>query len=359
MTPAGFEAVLPGAGAGPLPEGASGTQPRALRDPVSRLPLDRAIGYLAAAAPWHRRPSASRRSLAPLRNLAASRSHGSRGGPTRDPSPRRAGRSCSGPLTSTVRRPGPVLAEGTDPRGTIGHALRVLPTRHDRRRASLDPDGALVAPVRRPGHTIRLSVASPASDLPACLRVTPGPGRLRRVLLDTAPLRLDRDYRWLWAGQAVNGIGTQITRLALPYQVYVLTGSTLAIAALTRSSSSRSSCSRSARAPSPMPSTGGGCCSSRRSGLLACSVALVLLASLRPARRSPLFGVAFVAAGLALDRPSGPIVVRSRASSAGAAAGRDRPGSAELPDRVGHRSGDRRHPHRDRRARRVPIPGRR
>ena len=50
---------------------------------------------------------------------------------------------------------------------------------------------------------------------------------------DTAPLRLDRDYRWLWSGQVVNGIGNQITRIALPYQVYVLTGSTLAIAALT------------------------------------------------------------------------------------------------------------------------------
>ncbi|HET7473970.1 MAG TPA: MFS transporter [Candidatus Limnocylindrales bacterium] len=60
-----------------------------------------------------------------------------------------------------------------------------------------------------------------------------GPSRLRRVFLDTAPLRLDPGYRMLWAGQAVNGIGTQITRVALPYQVYVLTGSTLAIAALT------------------------------------------------------------------------------------------------------------------------------
>ena len=58
-------------------------------------------------------------------------------------------------------------------------------------------------------------------------------GRVRRLFLDTAPLRLDRDYRWLWSGQVVNGIGNQITRIALPYQVYVLTGSTLAIAALT------------------------------------------------------------------------------------------------------------------------------
>ena len=51
--------------------------------------------------------------------------------------------------------------------------------------------------------------------------------------MDPAPLRLDRDYRWLWTGQAVSGIGNQITRIALPYHVYVLTGSTLAIAALT------------------------------------------------------------------------------------------------------------------------------
>ena len=58
-------------------------------------------------------------------------------------------------------------------------------------------------------------------------------GRVRRLFLDTTPLRLDRDYRWLWSGQVVNGIGNQITRIALPYQVYVLTGSTLAIAALT------------------------------------------------------------------------------------------------------------------------------
>ena len=56
-------------------------------------------------------------------------------------------------------------------------------------------------------------------------------GRARRLFLDTAPLRLDRDYRWLWSGQVVSGIGNQITRVALPFQVYVITGSTLAIGA--------------------------------------------------------------------------------------------------------------------------------
>ena len=56
---------------------------------------------------------------------------------------------------------------------------------------------------------------------------------MRGVLLDTAPLRHDRDFRLIWAGQVVSAVGTNITRIALPFQVYVLTGSTLAVAALT------------------------------------------------------------------------------------------------------------------------------
>ena len=50
--------------------------------------------------------------------------------------------------------------------------------------------------------------------------------------MDVSPLRLDPRYRRLWIGQTVSGMGTQITRIALPFQVYVLTGSTLAVAAL-------------------------------------------------------------------------------------------------------------------------------
>lgn len=56
---------------------------------------------------------------------------------------------------------------------------------------------------------------------------------MRRLLIDLTPLRLDPEFRLLWVGQTVNVIGNQITRIALPYQVYVLTGSPLAIAALT------------------------------------------------------------------------------------------------------------------------------
>ncbi|HET7677385.1 MAG TPA: MFS transporter [Candidatus Limnocylindrales bacterium] len=56
---------------------------------------------------------------------------------------------------------------------------------------------------------------------------------MRGALIDVSPLRLDRDYRLLFSGQVVSGIGSQVTRLALPYQVYVLTGSTLAVGVLT------------------------------------------------------------------------------------------------------------------------------
>jgi MFS family permease len=135
--------------------------------------------------------------------------------------------------------------------------------------------------------------------------VTTGPRRFRRVLLDTTPLRLDRDYRWLWAGQAVSGIGTQVTRLALPYQVYVLTGSTLAIAALTAVQ----------LVPILLFSLGAGSVADavdRRRlllvtqvGLMACSATLVLLALIPAPPLIALFVVAFVAAGLSsIDQPA-------------------------------------------------------
>ncbi|MFL5727523.1 MAG: MFS transporter [Chloroflexota bacterium] len=130
-------------------------------------------------------------------------------------------------------------------------------------------------------------------------------GRLRGLLADTAPLRHDRDYRWLWSGQAVSGIGTQITRIALPYQVYVLTGSTLAVAALTFAQ----------LVPILVFALGAGSVADavdRRKllfttqlGLLASSAALAGLALLGQPPLWALFGVAFVAAGLsAVDQPA-------------------------------------------------------
>ena len=50
-------------------------------------------------------------------------------------------------------------------------------------------------------------------------------GWLHTVVVDTGPLRDSRDYRLLALGGFVSGLGTQVTLVALPFQVYVLTGS--------------------------------------------------------------------------------------------------------------------------------------
>jgi MFS family permease len=52
------------------------------------------------------------------------------------------------------------------------------------------------------------------------------------LLVDTTPLRVSRDFRRLWTGQAVSVVGTMITSASLPYQVFHRTGSTLAVGLL-------------------------------------------------------------------------------------------------------------------------------
>lgn len=54
-------------------------------------------------------------------------------------------------------------------------------------------------------------------------------GIRRRLVIDITPLRESPDYRRLWTGHAVAILGTQMTRVAVPYQVYVLTDSTLMV----------------------------------------------------------------------------------------------------------------------------------
>lgn len=53
-----------------------------------------------------------------------------------------------------------------------------------------------------------------------------------RLLVDTAPLRQHRDFRLLWVAQSVTALGSMITYVAVPYQLYRLTGSTAAVGAL-------------------------------------------------------------------------------------------------------------------------------
>ena len=61
-------------------------------------------------------------------------------------------------------------------------------------------------------------------------------GPLRRLIglttIDIGPLRRHRDYRLLFAGQACSFFGAMLTYVAIPYQVYQLTGSSLAVGLL-------------------------------------------------------------------------------------------------------------------------------
>ena len=49
--------------------------------------------------------------------------------------------------------------------------------------------------------------------------------RATALLPDLSPLRRHRSFRLLWFGQLVSNVGTQMRLVALPYQIYVLTGS--------------------------------------------------------------------------------------------------------------------------------------
>ncbi len=51
----------------------------------------------------------------------------------------------------------------------------------------------------------------------------------RRILLDLTPLRRSRDYRALVAGLGVSVLGNQLTTVAVPFQVYAVTRSSLVV----------------------------------------------------------------------------------------------------------------------------------
>jgi MFS family permease len=69
-----------------------------------------------------------------------------------------------------------------------------------------------------------------ATDRPAG---APAAGRLRRavrtVILDITPLRISPSYRRLWAGMTVSQLGSQMTLVAVPIQVFDLTDSSFAV----------------------------------------------------------------------------------------------------------------------------------
>jgi MFS family permease len=55
---------------------------------------------------------------------------------------------------------------------------------------------------------------------------------LRRFLVDLTPLRASPAYRRLWFGQGLSYVLGEVTYVALPYQVYLLTKSTFAVGAI-------------------------------------------------------------------------------------------------------------------------------
>ena len=57
-------------------------------------------------------------------------------------------------------------------------------------------------------------------------------GRFRGHGIDLSPLRTSRDFRRLFVGQAISEFGTQITYVAVPFQVYSITRSTAMVGLL-------------------------------------------------------------------------------------------------------------------------------
>ena len=57
-------------------------------------------------------------------------------------------------------------------------------------------------------------------------------GLFARMAVDIRPLQSSRDFRRLWFGTGISAIGSQITAVAIPIQVYELTGSTLTVGLL-------------------------------------------------------------------------------------------------------------------------------
>src|SRR5215211_6445065 len=129
--------------------------------------------------------------------------------------------------------------------------------------------------------------------------------RLGSLVIDPSPLRYDRDYRLLWIGQAISGMGRMITQVVLPYQVYVLTGDLLTVGLL----------SIAQLVPILIFTLGGGAVADAvdrrrlllvtQAGLMLTALAFVLLALLPEPPILALFAVAFVSAGLsAVDQPA-------------------------------------------------------
>lgn len=72
----------------------------------------------------------------------------------------------------------------------------------------------------------------PTAPIPPPPLIPPDQGRWRALRVDVTPLRTSRDFRLLFSGRAVSFAGTMITFVAVPFQVFRLTHSSLAVGLL-------------------------------------------------------------------------------------------------------------------------------
>lgn len=59
-----------------------------------------------------------------------------------------------------------------------------------------------------------------------------GLARTKGLVIDVTPLRRSRQFRLLWIGETVSDLGSRVTAVAVPYQVFRLTHSSLAVGML-------------------------------------------------------------------------------------------------------------------------------
>jgi Transmembrane secretion effector len=81
--------------------------------------------------------------------------------------------------------------------------------------------------VPSPTGLVRLTADDPGNADPQ-IRIT----ERKRLLADLRPLRESPEYRRLWLGQSLSSVGTQMTNVAVPVQVYAMTHSSLAVGAI-------------------------------------------------------------------------------------------------------------------------------
>ena len=82
----------------------------------------------------------------------------------------------------------------------------------------------------------------------------------RHLVIDARPLRKSRDLRCLFGGQLVIMLGGQLTTVAVPYQVYSLTRSSLDVGLVSLAQLLPLIAGDWWAERSPTPSTAGPCC---------------------------------------------------------------------------------------------------